>query len=142
MERVAQEAEREVDDLKKAEYMKERIGEEFNGIISSVTNFGVFVELPNTIEGLIHVTDLKDDYYVYDEKTMSMLGERTKKVYKLGDEVKVICTRVDIDNREVYFDFAEKEEVEEINDLENLEDADILGDEAREAKAIIDEVLE
>lgn len=128
MERVAQEAEREVDDLKKAEYMKDRVGEEFNGIISSVTTFGLFVELPNTIEGLIHVTDLKDDYYIYDENTMSMLGERSKKVYRLGDEVKVICTRVDIDNREVYFDFVEEEKVE--------------NEEATEAKAKIDEVLE
>ena len=128
MERVAQEAEREVDDLKKAEYMKDRIGEEFNGIISSVTNFGLFVELPNTIEGLIHVTDLKDDYYIYDENTMSMIGERSKKVYRLGDEVKVICTKVDIDNREVYFDFVEEEKEE--------------NEEAEEAKAKIDEVLE
>ena len=126
MERVAQEAEREVDDLKKAEYMKERIGEEFNGIISSVTSFGLFVELPNTIEGLIHVTELKDDYYVYDEKTMSMVGERLKKVYRLGDDVKVLCTRVDIDNREVYFDFVEEEDEEEVV----------------ETKTKIDEVLE
>jgi len=128
MERVAQEAEREVDDLKKAEYMKERIGEEFDGIISSVTSFGVFVELPNTIEGLIHVTALEDDYYVYDENTMSMVGERTKKMYRLGDAVRVVCTRVDIDNREVYFDFVEVEEEKD--------------EEATSAKAKVDEVLE
>ena len=114
MERVAQEAEREVDDLKKAEYMQERIGEEFEAIISSVTSFGLFAELPNTIEGLIHITALDDDYYIYDEAHLCLIGERTKKVYKLGDEVKVRCTRVDIDNREVYFDLIEENIKEEI----------------------------
>ncbi|MBQ6819956.1 MAG: ribonuclease R [Clostridium sp.] len=114
MERLAQEAEREVDDLKKAEYMQERIGEEFQGIISSVTSFGLFVELPNTIEGLIHITTLDDDYYVYNEAHLCLIGERTKKIYRLGDEVKVRCSRVDIDNREIYFDLIEVEEKEEI----------------------------
>ncbi len=114
MERLAQEAEREVDDLKKAEYMQERIGEEFSAIISSVTSFGLFAELPNTIEGLIHITALDDDYYIYDEAHLCLIGERTKKVYRLGEEVKVRCTRVDIDNREVYFDLIEEEVKEEI----------------------------
>ena len=120
MERVAQEAEREVDDLKKAEYMQERIGEEFSGIISSVTSFGLFAELPNTIEGLIHITALDDDYYIYDEAHLCLIGERTKKVYRLGDEVKVRCTRVDIDNREIYFDLVEEESKEEILPSEEL----------------------
>ena len=120
MERLAQEAEREVDDLKKAEYMQERIGEEFSGIISSVTSFGLFAELPNTIEGLIHITALDDDYYIYDEAHLCLIGERTKKVYRLGDEVKVRCTRVDIDNREVYFDLVEEESKEEILPSEKL----------------------
>lgn len=113
MERLAQEAEREVDDLKKAEYMQERIGEEFTAIISSVTSFGLFAELPNTIEGLIHITALDDDYYIYDEAHLCLIGERTKKVYRLGDEIKVKCTRVDIDNREVYFDLIEEEQSKE-----------------------------
>lgn len=112
MERAAQEAEREVDDLKKAEYMADRIGEVFDGIISSVTNFGVFVQLPNTIEGLIHISSFDDDYYIYDEKHLSLIGERTKKVYRLGDEIKIIVSKVDIDQREIYFEFAEKEEEE------------------------------
>ena len=120
MERVAQEAEREVDDLKKAEYMQERIGEEFEAIISSVTSFGLFAELPNTIEGLIHITALDDDYYIYDEAHLCLIGERTKKVYKLGDEVKVRCSRVDIDNREVYFDLIEEDIKEEIVPSESL----------------------
>ena len=115
MERLAEEAEREVDDLKKAEYMMDRIGEEFEGIISSVTSFGIFVELPNTIEGLVHITDLDDDYYIYDEQHLLLLGQRTKNVYRLGDEVKVRCSRVDIDNREIFFDIVGREEnMEEI----------------------------
>ena len=115
MERKAQDAEREVDDLKKAEYMLDRIGEQFNGIISSVTSFGVFVELPSTIEGLVHITDLDDDYYIYDEAHLSLIGERTKKVYKLGDEVKVECIHVDMANREIFFNIIddEKSDVEE-----------------------------
>ncbi|MBU5315960.1 ribonuclease R [Clostridium bornimense] len=113
-ERVAQEAEREVDDLKKAEYMSKRIGEVYSGIISSVTNFGMFVELPNTVEGLVHISELEDDFYHYDDRHMALIGERTKNVYKLGDEVKVIVDRVDIDAHEIYFKlYSEEEETEE-----------------------------
>ena len=117
MERKAQDAEREVDDLKKAEYMEDRIGEEFEGIISSVTSFGVFVELPNTIEGLVHVTDLDDDYYIFNEANLSLMGERTKKIYKLGDKVKVECVNVDIANREVFFRITEEPKREEGEEL-------------------------
>ena len=113
MERIAVEAEREVDDLKKAEYMSERIGEEFEGIISSVTNFGLFVELQNTVEGLIHISTLDDDYYVYDEEHLCLIGERTKKQYRLGDEVKIRVSKVDLDSYEINFDLL-KEEGEEI----------------------------
>ncbi|OBR92831.1 MULTISPECIES: ribonuclease R [Clostridium] len=114
MERVAQDAEREVDDLKKAEYMSKRIGEEFQGIISSVTNFGMFVELPNTIEGLVHMSTLEDDYYVYDEKHLSLVGERNRNIYKLGDEIKIRVLKVDMFAHEIYF-----EVVKEIDDEEN-----------------------
>lgn len=128
MERIAMEAEREVDDLKKAEYMSERIGQEFDGIISSVTNFGLFVELPNTIEGLVHMSSLDDDYYVFDERHLTLVGERTKKMYRLGEEVKIIVSKVDLASHEVYFDIIkddeEKEEtVEEeysVKDLDEL----------------------
>lgn len=114
MERVAMEAEREVDDLKKAEYMSERIGLEYQGIISSVTNFGLFVELPNTIEGLVHMSSLDDDYYVFDERHLTLIGERTKKMYRLGEEVKIIVSKVDLTSHEVYFDIIkEDKEVEE-----------------------------
>lgn len=115
MERVAQEAEREVDDLKKAEYMTERIGMIFDGIVSSVTNFGMFVELPNTIEGLVHISSLDDDYYVYDEKHLSLIGEKTKKIYRLGDEVKVKVARVDMTTHEIHFDLEKNEEDKEDN---------------------------
>jgi ribonuclease R len=113
MERVAVDAEREVDDLKKAEYMSERIGEEYDGIISSVTNFGIFVELPNTVEGLVHISDLSDDYYVFDEKYLSLIGEKTKKVYRLGDNVTVKVTKVDMVSYEIYFELLKREEDEE-----------------------------
>ncbi|MEG1870763.1 MAG: ribonuclease R, partial [Peptostreptococcaceae bacterium] len=109
-ERVAEQAEREVDDLKKAEYMMERIGEEFEGIISSVTSFGIFVELPNTVEGLVHITDLDDDYYIYDEQHLMLLGQRTKRIYRLGDSIKVVCSKVDIENREIFFDIVGSED--------------------------------
>lgn len=111
-EKIATEAEREVDDLKKAEFMLDKVGEEFDGIISSVTNFGMFVELPNTIEGLVHISDLHGDYYVYDDRHLSLIGERTKKVYKLGDEVRVLCSKVDVENHEIYFEIAKSEEEE------------------------------
>jgi ribonuclease R len=103
-ERTAQDAEREVDDLKKTEYMSYRIGEEYDGIVSSVTNFGMFVELPNTIEGLVHISTITDDYYVFDEKHLSLIGERTKKVFKLGDEVKIKVSKTDMTAHEISFE--------------------------------------
>lgn len=88
-EREAIDIEREVDDMKIAEYMEKHIGEEFEGIISSVTNFGFFVELDNTIDGLVHVSDLTDDFYFFDEKNLRYIGQRTGKVFKMSDHVKV-----------------------------------------------------
>lgn len=103
-ERTAEEAEREVDDMKKAEYMSEKIGEEFDAVISSVTSFGFFAQLPNTVEGLVHISTLDDDYYIYDERHLSLVGERTKNIYRLGDLVKIKVARVDLENHEIYFD--------------------------------------
>ena len=88
-ERCAVECEREVDDMKMAEYMEKHIGEEFDGIISSVLSFGMFVELPNLIEGLIRFEDLKDDFYIYDESTFSIKGQTSHKLYRLGDNIRV-----------------------------------------------------
>lgn len=110
MERIAAEAEREVDDLKKAEYMSERVGEVYNGIISSVTAFGLFIELNNTVEGLVHISTLLDDYYVYDERGLRLIGEKTKKIYRLGDEVKIKVDKVDLDSYEIYFELLESED--------------------------------
>lgn len=104
MERRAVDAERETDDLKKAEFMIDKIGEEFDGIISSVTNFGMFVELPNTIEGLVHVSYMTDDYYRFDERHYAMIGERTGNVFRIGDEITVRVVQVNKDERSIDFE--------------------------------------
>lgn len=102
-ERLALEAERECLELKKVEFMEDRIGEEYDGIISGVTSFGFFVELPNTVEGLIRLASLDDDYYFYDERRYSLVGERTAKKYCLGDPIRIRVERVDKEMRTVYF---------------------------------------
>jgi len=88
-ERRAEEAERETVKLKKCEYMSKRIGEIFEGVISGVTNWGFYVELPNTVEGLVHVNNLNDDYYLFSEEAMELRGETGRKVYKLGQKIQV-----------------------------------------------------
>lgn len=95
MERRADEAERETIKLKKCEYMAKHIGEEFDGVISGVTNWGLYVELPNTVEGLIHVNQLEDDYYHFDEEHYELVGETTRKTYKLGQPIRVAVTGTD-----------------------------------------------
>ncbi|OYD08178.1 ribonuclease R [Paludifilum halophilum] len=107
-ERLAIDAERETDDLKKAEYMQDKVGETYDGIISSVTSFGVFVELANTIEGMVHVSFMTDDYYQYDEHTYSLVGERTGKSYNIGDAVTVKVIGVNLDERKVDFELVEE----------------------------------
>jgi ribonuclease R len=138
MERVAQDAEREVDDLKKAEYMLDRIGQEFDGIISSVTNFGFFVELPNTIEGLVHISDLDDDYYVYDERRLSLIGEKTKKIYRLGDDARIKVTKVDIELREIFFKLVKLEEEESTEETTGTKSYPIVSVEEFEKENILD----
>jgi ribonuclease R len=88
-ERVAQDAERECDQLKMVEYMQAHVGEEFDGLISGVTQFGLFIQLQNGVEGLIHVSYLTDDYYALNERQMALVGERTRRVFRLGDPVRV-----------------------------------------------------
>lgn len=88
-EKIAQKAERDSIDLKKAEYMQDKIGEKYEGIISGVTNFGVFVQLENTVEGLIRFENLGNEYFEYDDMHKILIGEQTKKVYKMGDKVKI-----------------------------------------------------
>ncbi|MHC5374853.1 ribonuclease R [Enterococcus sp. LJL120] len=114
MERRAVDAEREVDALKKAEFMAEHVGEEFDGVISSVTKFGLFVELPNTIEGLIHINALKDDYYVFIENHLALVGERTRQTFKIGQQVKIKVTKSDPETREIDFELVSAEEVEAV----------------------------
>jgi len=107
-EQVAEEAEREVLDMKKAEYMAQHIGEVFTGVINSVLSFGFFVELPNTCEGLVHISSLTDDYYSFWEKEMVLFGQHTKKMYRIGDEVRVQVVRVDVDQRRVDFEISDE----------------------------------
>ncbi|WP_170105629.1 ribonuclease R [Desmospora activa] len=108
-ERLAIDAERETNDLKKAEFMQDKVGETFAGIISSVTSFGMFVELDNTVEGMVHVSYMTDDYYHFDEATYSMSGERTGKRYSIGDEVTIKITGVHLDERKVDFELVEED---------------------------------
>ena len=94
-ERRAEEAERETIKLKKAQLMSEHIGETFTGVISSVTGWGMYVELPNTVEGMVHITSLTDDYYRFVEETYELVGEATGKQYKLGQTVDIVVQSVD-----------------------------------------------
>ncbi|OUP81584.1 UNVERIFIED_ORG: ribonuclease R [Lacrimispora saccharolytica] len=95
LERRADEAERETDKLKKVQYMEQFIGQEFEGVISGVTNWGFYVELPNTVEGLVHINELRDDYYVFSEERYELTGEMTGKTYKLGEVIRVQVTGCD-----------------------------------------------
>ena len=113
-ERVAEEAERETEVLKKVEYMKKHEGDVFEGVISGVASFGMFVELDNTVEGLVRMSSMVDDYYVYNEKQYSLIGERTRKIYRIGNAVKVQLVKSDVDARQIEFVLVEdgKEEAE------------------------------
>ena len=103
-ERTAEEAEREVVKLKKAEYMRERIGEEYDGVISGVTRWGLYVELANTVEGLVHVADMRDDHYEFVEQDYELVGVHTGRTYKLGQSVRVRVTDADKVQRTVNFE--------------------------------------
>ncbi|MEG0283281.1 MAG: ribonuclease R [Erysipelotrichales bacterium] len=102
-ERDAIEAEREVNDMKLAQYMLKHIGEEFSGHISSVTNFGLFIELTNTVEGLVHISTMQDDHYTYNPQFHMLIGQRTNKQYRLGDKVDIIVESVDIKGGNIDF---------------------------------------
>ena len=95
LERRAEEAERETDKLKKCEYMSRFIGQEFDGVVSGVTNWGLYVELPNTVEGLVRISELRDDYYIFDEQHYELVGEMTKKTFKLGQTIRVQVVSTD-----------------------------------------------
>ena len=106
-ERVATKVEREAEDIKKAEFMENKIGEEYEGIVSSVTNFGIFVELDNTVEGLIRYEKLDDEYFIYNEETRQAIGENSGKVYKIGDKVKIRVAYANKLMRQIDFEILE-----------------------------------
>ena len=110
MERRADEAERETEKMKKAEYMEQHVGEVFSGVISGMTNWGFYVELENTVEGMVHVTNLYDDRYYYREESFDMAGADTGKVYKLGQRVKIRVLGADKKSRLIDFELAEEGE--------------------------------
>ncbi len=107
-ERRSDEAERETDKMKKAEYMMSHKGETFDGVISGVTAFGLYVTLSNTVEGLVHISTLRDDYYTYMEDSMELIGERTRHVYKMGQTIKIIVDNADKETRLIDFVLAER----------------------------------
>lgn len=109
-ERIADEAERDTEQLKKVEFMSDKIGQAFQGIISGVTNWGIYVELPNTIEGMVALAMLDDDYYEYNEKSMMVFGKRTGKSYRLGDKVTVVVSKVSKELGTIDFLFDDGEE--------------------------------
>lgn len=107
-ERAAIECERDVTDMKMAEYMEGHIGEVYRGMINTVTNYGMYVELPNMVEGMIRIDDLDDDYYFYQEQTFSLIGKRTKKRYMVGGKIDIIVDSVIKDKGLINFKLAKK----------------------------------
>lgn len=106
-EKVATKAERDSEDMKKAEFMQDKIGQEYEGIVSSVTQFGIFVELENTVEGLIRFENLGNEYFIYDEDRKRLIGENSNKVYKIGDKVKIRVISANKLLRQIDFEIVE-----------------------------------
>lgn len=119
-EKVAEEAERESQDMKKVQYMVRHVGESFKGVISSVLPFGFFVELENTVEGLVHVSTLSDDYYHYQQEQLALVGEHTGKAYRIGQPVEVLVARVNIDARQVDFELVKAEDLAQSRRIRQL----------------------
>ena len=107
-ERIADEAERDTDNLKKVEYMMDKVGKYYEGIISGVTSWGIFVELPNTVEGMVALAQMDDDYYEFEEKNMLVFGRKSGKIYRLGDTVEVMVAKVSKEMGTIDFVFAEE----------------------------------
>lgn len=114
-ERRAVDAERQVDEMKKVEYMVDKVGQVFDAVIVSVTNFGIFVQLENTVEGLIHISDLKEDYFNYNEQGHILVGERTGKIYRIGEPLKVKLVNADVDQANLDFEIEYPEEAQPKN---------------------------
>ena len=109
MERRAEEVERETVKMKKAEFMKQHIGETFEGVISGVTEWGLYVELENTVEGLVHVNTMTDDYYTYDREQYLLKGDMTKKVYAMGQKVRIRVEGADVQTKSIDFSLEREE---------------------------------
>ena len=110
-EKLATKAEREAEDIKKAEFMEDKIGEEYDGIISSITSFGMFVELESTVEGLIRFENMgANEYYIYDENRKTLVGERSKRVFKIGDSVRIRVIEANKLLRKIAFELVTEEE--------------------------------
>ena len=122
-ERRAEEAERETVKLKKAEYMSQHIGQEFEGVVSSITKWGMYVELPNTVEGLVHVASMSDDHYEYYEDRFEMVGSHTGRTYKLGQKLRVRVTGADRLQRTIDFEIVKEGEPED-GEKEDRREAD------------------
>lgn len=122
MERRAVDAERDTDAMKKAEYMADHVGETFDAIVSSVTKFGMFVQLPNTVEGLIHISELADDYYIFLEKQMALVGRRTKRTFRIGQPIKVKLLNVDVEQKEISFKLVNPKEMPTTDLLQKFKD--------------------
>ena len=120
-EKTATKAEREAEDIKKAEFMESKIGEEFEGIVSSVTSFGMFVELESTVEGLIRFENMGGEYFIYDETQKKLVGENSKKVYRIGDKVHIRVIEANKELRKVAFELVDKIEKNEENEENNEE---------------------
>lgn len=112
MERRAVDAERETDSMKKAEFMADKIGEIYEGVIGSVVKFGLFIELPNTIEGLVHISNMRNDYFNFIPEQLMLIGERTGVVYRIGQKVKIKVTKADPELREIDFELVPDPELE------------------------------
>ena len=106
-ERRAIDAEREVEDLKMADYMVDKVGQTFEGMIVSITNFGMFVQVEDAVEGLVHMSSMKNDYYEYNERGMMLIGRRTGEIFRIGEKVKVKLINVDIEQYDIDFELAQ-----------------------------------
>lgn len=124
MERRADDAERDTVKLKKAEYMKGHLGEVYEGVISGVTNYGIYVELDNTVEGMVHVNSMLDDYYLFDEVHYELVGQDSGVRYKLGERVAVQVKRVDMTSRTIDFRLIDREDIEDGEGTERECEAD------------------
>ena len=102
-EKIAQKVERDSEDIKKAEYMQDKIGEEYEGIISNITSFGVFVELENTVEGLVRFENLGDEYFIYDEEHKRLIGENTGDMFNIGDKMQIRVIEASKETRRISF---------------------------------------